>query len=149
MNRTIKDASVKRYHYDSRAQLRAHLQLFVDAYQYARRLNILRGLTPYQHVVQVGTKEPERVRVDPPHHSPALYMPGLPPPRGSPSWCSTESSESLALVLHNRRCSVFVCQPDQADDVHGRYDGPEAHFHGTALPDPPLSAVRLVTIADT
>jgi hypothetical protein len=31
MNRTIKDATVKRYHYDSHNELRAHLQLFVDA----------------------------------------------------------------------------------------------------------------------
>ena len=38
MNRTIKDATVKRYHYDSHDQLRAHLHLFVDAYNHARRL---------------------------------------------------------------------------------------------------------------
>jgi hypothetical protein len=38
MNRTIKDATVKRYHYDSHDQLKAHLQLFVDAYNHARRL---------------------------------------------------------------------------------------------------------------
>ena len=31
MNRTIKDATVKRYHYDSHAQLRAHLADFVSA----------------------------------------------------------------------------------------------------------------------
>jgi transposase InsO family protein len=35
MNRTIKDATVKRYHYDSHDQLRDHLQLFVDAYNHA------------------------------------------------------------------------------------------------------------------
>jgi len=47
MNRTIKEATVKRYHYDSHAQLTAHLHDFVDAYNYARRLKTLRGLTPY------------------------------------------------------------------------------------------------------
>ncbi len=31
MNRTIKDATVKRDHYETHEQLRAHLQLFVDA----------------------------------------------------------------------------------------------------------------------
>ena len=31
MNRTIKDATVKRYHHDSHEQLRVHLNLFVDA----------------------------------------------------------------------------------------------------------------------
>ena len=36
MNRTIKDATVKRYHYGSHDELRRHLQLFVDAYNYGR-----------------------------------------------------------------------------------------------------------------
>ena len=50
MNRTIKDATVKRYHYGSHDELRRHLQLFVDAYNYGRRLKTLRGLTPYEFV---------------------------------------------------------------------------------------------------
>jgi hypothetical protein len=29
----------------------AHLQLFLDAYNHARRLKTLRGLTPYEHVL--------------------------------------------------------------------------------------------------
>jgi transposase InsO family protein len=60
MNRTIKDATVKRYHYDTHDQLRVHLQLFVDAYNHARRLKTLRGLTPYEYVCHLWTKEPER-----------------------------------------------------------------------------------------
>ena len=73
MNRTIKDATVKRYHYDSREQLSAHLQLFVDAYNHARRLKTLKGLTPYEHICQAWTKEPERFRIDPSHHIPGPY----------------------------------------------------------------------------
>ena len=73
MNRTIKDATVKRYHYETHEQLRAHLQLFVDAYNHARRLKTLRGLTPYEHVLQVWTKQPERFRLDPSHHIPGPY----------------------------------------------------------------------------
>ena len=46
MNRTIKDATVKRYHYDSRDQLRSHLVDFLNAYNFARRLKTLSGLTP-------------------------------------------------------------------------------------------------------
>jgi len=68
MNRTLKEATVKRYHYESHDQLRTHLQLFLDAYNHARRLKTLRGLTPYEHVLQVWTKEPERFRLDPSHH---------------------------------------------------------------------------------
>jgi len=73
MNRTIKDATVKRYHYDSHEQLRDHLQLFVDAYNHARRLKTLRGLTPYEFICQAWMKEPERFRVDPSHHIPGPY----------------------------------------------------------------------------
>jgi hypothetical protein len=45
MNRTIKDATVKRYHYESHDQLVRHLADFVAAYNFARR-NTLNGLTP-------------------------------------------------------------------------------------------------------
>ena len=72
MNRTLKEATVKRYHYGSRDELRAHLQLFLQAYNYARRLKALRGLTPYEAVCQVWTKEPERFRLDPSHHTTGL-----------------------------------------------------------------------------
>lgn len=41
MNRTIKDATVKRYHYDSHDQLRTHLADFIAAYNFARRLKTL------------------------------------------------------------------------------------------------------------
>jgi len=45
MNRTIKDATVKRFYYESDDQLRQHLADFVLAYNFARRLNTLGGLT--------------------------------------------------------------------------------------------------------
>jgi len=72
MNRTIKDATVKRYHYDSHDQLRQHLQLFIDAYNHARRLKTLRGLTPYEYVARSWTEKPERFKIDPYHHSTGL-----------------------------------------------------------------------------
>jgi hypothetical protein len=45
MNRTIKDATVKRCFYETHDQLRTHLRDFVDAYNFARRLKTLRCLT--------------------------------------------------------------------------------------------------------
>ncbi len=60
MNRTIKEATVKRYHYDDHAQLRSHLDDFVMAYNFAKRLKTLKGLTPYEHICKAWTKEPER-----------------------------------------------------------------------------------------
>jgi len=47
MNRTVKDATVKQYHYADRQQLTAHLELFATAYNYARRLKTLKGFTPH------------------------------------------------------------------------------------------------------
>jgi transposase InsO family protein len=70
MNRTLKEATVKRYHYDTHEQLERHLQLFVDAYNHARRLKTLRGLTPYEFVCGVWTKQPARFTLNPLHHTP-------------------------------------------------------------------------------
>lgn len=70
MNRTLKEATVRRYHYDSRDQLGAHLQMFLDAHNYARRLKTLRGLTPYEFVCKIWTEQPRRFRVDPTHLTP-------------------------------------------------------------------------------
>ena len=72
MNRTIKEATVKRYHYDSHAQLTAHLHDFVDAYNYGRRLKTLRGLTPYEYICKIWTSEPDRFIVNPIHQMPGL-----------------------------------------------------------------------------
>jgi transposase InsO family protein len=70
MNRTIKEATVKRYHYDSHQQLEAHLENFVNAYNFARRLKTLRGLTPYEYICKIWAAEPERFRINPHHQMP-------------------------------------------------------------------------------
>jgi transposase InsO family protein len=72
MNRTIKEATVKRYHYDSRRQLQSHLADFINAYNYGRRLKTLKGLTPYEFIAKTWTKEPERFRLNPIHQMPGL-----------------------------------------------------------------------------
>jgi transposase InsO family protein len=53
MNR-LKEATVKRYFYETHDQLRTHLRDFVDAYNFARRLKTLRGPTPYEFVCKPG-----------------------------------------------------------------------------------------------
>lgn len=55
MNRTIKDATVKRFHYDDHDQLRTHLSDFMAAYNFARRLKTLGGLTPYEYICKIWT----------------------------------------------------------------------------------------------
>ncbi len=58
MNRTSKDATVKRYFYQAHEQLKAHLQTFLMAYNLAKRLKTLKGLTPYEFVCKTWTNEP-------------------------------------------------------------------------------------------
>jgi transposase InsO family protein len=67
MNRTLKEATVKRYHYDTHQQLEDHLAAFLDAYNFARRLKTLRGLTPYEAICRAWADEPDRFRRDPVH----------------------------------------------------------------------------------
>ena len=52
MNKTIKEATVWKYHYSSHAELEKHLQTFIDAYNFARRLKTLNGLTPYEFIAK-------------------------------------------------------------------------------------------------
>ncbi|OZA07543.1 MAG: hypothetical protein B7Y02_13780, partial [Rhodobacterales bacterium 17-64-5] len=72
MNRTIKDATVKRFHYDDHEQLRNHLAIFISAYNFGRRLKTLKGLTPYEFICKVWTSEPERSILNPIHQMPGL-----------------------------------------------------------------------------
>jgi len=67
MNRTIKDATVKRYHYDNHQQLLRHLDDFIDAYNFARRLKTLKGLTPYEYICKIWTAQPQRFKINPIH----------------------------------------------------------------------------------
>ncbi len=84
MNRTITDATVKRYHYDSHDQLRSHLADFLDAYNFACRLKTLvdhrsrtdgaqcSTLTPDKYIYKIWTTEPDRFIVNPIHQMPSL-----------------------------------------------------------------------------
>jgi len=72
MNRTIKEATVKRFHYDDHQQFETHLCDFVSAYTFARRLKTLKGLTPYEFICKQWTSEPERFKLNPIHQMPGL-----------------------------------------------------------------------------
>ena len=73
MNRTIKEATVKRFHYHTHDQLRRHLDDFVSAYNFGRRLKTLKGLTPYEAICNASTAEPKRFTFDPLHQMPETY----------------------------------------------------------------------------
>jgi transposase InsO family protein len=72
MNRTIKDATVQRYHYASHQQLTQHLADFVSAYNFGRRLKTLKGLTPYEFICKSWTSEPSQFILNPLHQMPGL-----------------------------------------------------------------------------
>jgi hypothetical protein len=72
MNRTIKDATVKRFYYETHDQLRSHLRDFVAAYNFAKRLKTLKGLTPYEYICKLWTKEPDRFTLNPLQQLPGL-----------------------------------------------------------------------------
>ena len=53
-------------------QLRTHLADFMAAYNFARRLKPLSGLTPSEYIAKIWTSEPDRFIVDPIHQMPGL-----------------------------------------------------------------------------
>lgn len=74
MNRTIKDATVKRFYDETHDQLRSHLAGFVSAYNFAKRPKTLKGLTPYEFIRKAWTKEPERFTLNPLQQMPELNI---------------------------------------------------------------------------
>ena len=67
MNRTLKEATVRRYHYETHQQLREHLEAFLNAYNFAKRLKTLRGLTR-AHLQSLGRPaEAIQIRSNLPH----------------------------------------------------------------------------------
>ncbi|MCB9985002.1 MAG: IS481 family transposase [Micavibrio sp.] len=72
MNRTLKDATVKKYYYQTHSQLKEHIQTFLMAYNFARRLKTLKGLTPYEYICKIWTTEPERFTINPFQHTVGL-----------------------------------------------------------------------------
>ena len=69
MNRTLKEATVKKYDDETHDHLKAHLHAFLMAYNCAKRLKALTGLTPYEHICQCWQEEPARFPINPYHHT--------------------------------------------------------------------------------
>jgi hypothetical protein len=72
MNRTIKEATIHRYHYADRHQLRRHLADFIAAYNFGHRVKTLKGLTSYKFICKCWANQSERVKLDPIHQMPGL-----------------------------------------------------------------------------
>jgi hypothetical protein len=69
MNRTLKEATVKKYYDQAHQHLKEHLQAFLMADNFAKRRKRLKGPTPYEYICQGWQKEPERFPINPYHHT--------------------------------------------------------------------------------
>ena len=67
MNRTIKDATVNRYFYQDHKQLESHLITFIAAYNFAKRLKALNGVTPFEFILNSWVDSPDLFSSDPFH----------------------------------------------------------------------------------
>jgi transposase-like protein len=67
MNRTVKDATIKIYHYPDLESLKAHVIAFVAAYNFAKHLKALRWRTPFESICGAWTKDPTPFKINPCH----------------------------------------------------------------------------------
>jgi len=67
MVRTIKDATVKSFHYSSINELRRHVRDWLTAYNFAKQLKALRFKTPYEAIEAIWKAKPEIFIVQPRH----------------------------------------------------------------------------------
>ena len=74
MNRTIKQATVRLYHYDSHLQLQSHLKDFIAAYNFAKRLRALNGLTPFEYIYKCWSTNPNLFTINPLQLSSGPYI---------------------------------------------------------------------------
>lgn len=68
MNRTIKEATTRRYHYDTRAQLEQHVRDFINAYNHAKKLRALGFLTPFEKIEHEAKIKPFLFNSKPIHY---------------------------------------------------------------------------------
>ena len=67
MNRTVKDATIKAFHYPGPEALKTHVLAFVRAYNFAKHLKALQWRTPFQAICDAWTKDRSTFKINP-HH---------------------------------------------------------------------------------
>jgi transposase-like protein len=73
MNRTVKDATIKVFHYPDLESLKAHILAFVTAYNFAKHLKRLQWRTPFQAICEAWAKDPTPFKINPHHLIPGPY----------------------------------------------------------------------------
>ncbi|MEL6996598.1 MAG: IS481 family transposase [Pseudomonadota bacterium] len=69
MNRTLKDATVSTYHYDTEQAFNQHLHAFLRAYNHARKLKALKWMTPAEKIYETFKRNPDIFHSDPHQYS--------------------------------------------------------------------------------
>jgi transposase-like protein len=69
MVRTIKEATVKSFHYTSINELRHHVRDWLTAYNFAKQLKALRFKTPYEAIDTLWKTKPDIFNIKPHHHN--------------------------------------------------------------------------------
>ena len=73
MNRTLKEATIKKFYYQTHERLEKHLKTFVDAYNYTQPLKSLSGKTPYEKVSLYLQSEQGKSYLNPTYKTPECY----------------------------------------------------------------------------
>jgi transposase-like protein len=85
MNRTLKEATVQTFYYATHHELKEHLHSYLMAYNFAKRLKALKGLTPWQFILNQWTSHPHFFHTHPNHFSLGLNTDGKLLQSGSPA----------------------------------------------------------------
>jgi len=73
MNRTVKQATIRAYHYDDLESLKAHVLSFVTTYNFAKHLKALRWKTPFQSICDAWKSNPSACKINPHHLIPGPH----------------------------------------------------------------------------
>jgi transposase-like protein len=73
MIRSLKDATVRAYHYESIQELRRHVSDYLAAYNFAKQLKALKWRTPYETLKALYRSRAELFRTSPDHFTPGPY----------------------------------------------------------------------------
>ena len=73
MARTLKEATVRVYHYETYRQLRRHVADYLAAYNFAKHLEAPRWKTPHETIQALWGSKPGLFRDPPDHLIPGPY----------------------------------------------------------------------------
>ena len=73
MNCTIEDATVNCYFYQNHKQLESHLNTFIAAYNFSKRLTALNRVTPFEFIINSRAESPALFYSNPSHLYFGLY----------------------------------------------------------------------------